>query len=217
MLENLNYNPEDVQTGRAYIASIAGSGVAFGLLILGIGEPPQTVAIAPKLAKMKDVRIGDTFEISYVGNFAEHSDRVPWRAVALYNRVEGSMPKVQGPTSGSRATDPTQSTYNRRTIEGQIMTFMSEGCVWDRDELYVEIFSEEPFVLENASEEVRIKHDAIGQCLQRLHNTGQIACAKVYAPASKTAAGIYYAHTVDVLAQALMPYEEEEWEETHTK
>ena len=42
MLENLNYDPEDVQTGKAYIASIAGSGVAFGFLIVGIGEPPQT-------------------------------------------------------------------------------------------------------------------------------------------------------------------------------
>ena len=216
MLENLNYDPEDVQTGKAYIASIAGSGVAFGFLIVGIGEPPQTVAIAPKLAQMKDVRIGDTFEISYVGNFAEHSDRVPWRAVALYNRVEGSMPKVQEPTSGSRATDPKQSTYNRRTIEGQIMTFMAEGSVWDRDELYIEIFSED-FDLEKASEEARVKHDGIGQCLQRLHDTGQIACAKVFAPASKVADGIYYAQTVDILAQALMGYEEAEWEETYTK
>lgn len=194
MLENLNYDPENVRSGKAYIASIAGSGVAFGFLVMGVGEEPQAVAIAPKMAQLKDLRIGDTFELGYVENFPEHITRVPWRAVAVYGKVDKVLStKAQGPSS----------TNSRRTIEEQVLAFIEEGEVWNRAELYYEMFNE-TFVSATASEVERSKYDAIGQCLLRLHNTGSIACAKVYAPAKANASALYYAKTTHILGRYLM-------------
>ena len=84
MAGGLNYAPEDVRTSEMMVASISGSGVAFAFMPHNVGEEPQIVAIAPKLAKLHEIRIGDTIEVGYVENFPEHLERVPWRAVAIY-------------------------------------------------------------------------------------------------------------------------------------
>ena len=60
MVMGLNYAPEDVKTTEVIIASVSGSGVAFGILPHDVGVEPDAVAIAPKLAQLNDLRIGDT-------------------------------------------------------------------------------------------------------------------------------------------------------------
>jgi hypothetical protein len=196
MLTNLNYDPEKVRTGRVYIASIAGSGVAFGFLEMGVGEAPQSVAIAPKLAQLNDLRIGDTFELGYVENFEEHASRVPWRAVAIYGKIERPRSKDQEPST-------TSITNSRRSIEDQVWAFIEDGEVWNASELYYEIF-DEAYTHAKASDEGRWRYEAIGRTLQGLHDGGFIACAKVWSAGGNSAVEVYYAKTARILGLALM-------------
>jgi hypothetical protein len=194
MAMGLNYAPEDVQSSEVLIASVAGSGVTFGILPHEEGVEPEAVAIAPKIAKLNDLRIGDTVEVSYVLNFPEHVERVKWRAVAVYRKTDGTPEK---PVHGKKPGEV------RRTIEQQVQEIVMRGEVWNRGELYVELFGES-FTSLTASEVERARYEAVGHALQRLHDTSIIACAKVYGPGKKNATALYYAKNTHVLGRALM-------------
>lgn len=194
MVMGLNYAPEDVKTSEVIIASVAGSGVAFGILPHDVGVEPEAVAIAPKLAQLNDLRIGDTVEVSYVPNFPEHVNRIKWRAVAVYRKTDGTPEK---PVHGKKPGDV------RRTIEQQVQDIVLNGEVWNRGELYVELFNE-GFTSLTATEVERARYEAVGHALQRLHDTSIIACAKVYGPGKKNATALYYAKNTHVLSRALM-------------
>lgn len=193
MSGNLNYAPEDVRTSEVMVASISGSGVAFAFMPHKAGEEIPIVAIAPKIAKLHDIRIGDTIEVGYVENFPEHVERVRWRAVAIYKKLDGK----EKPTAGIKPTEA------RKTIEDQVLNIVMGGEVWNRAEMYVELFNE-GFTSLTASEVERSRYEAIGHSLQRLHDTGSIACAKVYGPAKKNATALYYAKSTHVLGRAIM-------------
>lgn len=194
MVMNLNYAPEDVKTSEVLIVSASGSGVAFGILPHDVGVEPDAVAIAPKLAKRTDLRIGDTVEVSYVLNFPEHVDRIKWRAVAVYRKTDGTPDKpVHGKKPGAV----------RRTIEQQVQDTVMGGEVWNRGEIYVELFGES-FTSLTASEVERARYEAVGHALQRLHDTSILACAKVYGPGKKNATALYYAKNTHILSRALM-------------
>jgi len=193
MAGGLNYAPEDVRTSEMMVASISGSGVAFAFMPHNVGEEPQIVAIAPKIAKLHEIRIGDTIEVGYVENFPEHLERVPWRAVAIYKRTDGTEKAMAG-------IKPTEA---RKTIESQVLNIVMGGEVWNRAEMYVELFNE-AFTSVTASEVERARYEAIGHSLLRLHDTGSIACARVYGPAKKNATALYYAKSTHVLGRALM-------------
>lgn len=194
MVMGLNYAPEDVKTSEIIIASVSGSGVAFGILPHDVGVEPDAVAIAPKLAQLNDLRIGDTVEVSYVPNFPEHIDRIKWRAVAVYRKTDGTPEK---PVHGKKPGDV------RRTIEQQVQDIVMGGEVWNRGEIYVELFGES-FTSLTASEVERARYEAVGHALQRLHDTSILACAKVYGPGKKNATALYYAKNTHVLSRALM-------------
>ena len=193
MAGGLNYAPEDVRTSEMMVATISGSGVAFAFMPHNVGEEPQIVAIAPKIAKLHEIRIGDTIEVGYVENFPEHLERVRWRAVAIYKRTDGTEKAMAG-------IKPTEA---RKTIESQVLNIVMGGEVWNRAEMYVELFSE-AFTSVTASEVERARYEAIGHSLLRLHDTGSIACARVYGPAKKNATALYYAKSTHVLGRALM-------------
>lgn len=204
MVMGLNYAPEDVKTTEVIIASVSGSGVAFGILPHDVGVEPDAVAIAPKLAQLNDLRIGDTVEVSYVPNFPEHIDRIKWRAVAVYRKTDGTPEK---PVHGKKPGDV------RRTIEQQVQDIVMGGEVWNRGEIYVELFGES-FTSLTASEVERARYEAVGHALQRLHDTSILACAKVYGPGKKNATALYYAKNTHVLSRALMGLDvQEEGEE----
>ena len=194
MVMGLNYAPEDVKTSEIIIVSASGSGVAFGILPHDVGVEPDAVAIAPKLAQLNDLRIGDTVEVSYVPNFPEHIDRIKWRAVAVYRKTDGTPEK---PVHGKKPGDV------RRTIEQQVQDIVMGGEVWNRGEIYVELFGES-FTSLTASEVERARYEAVGHALQRLHDTSILACAKVYGPGKKNATALYYAKNTHVLSRALM-------------
>lgn len=193
-LSFLNYAPEDVKTSEIIIVSASGSGVAFGILPHDVGVEPDAVAIAPKLAQMNDLRIGDTVEVSYVPNFPEHADRIKWRAVAVYRKTDGTPEK---PVHGKKPGEV------RRTIEQRVQDVVMGGEVWNRGEIYVELFGE-GFTSLTASEVERARYEAVGHALQRLHDTSILACAKVYGPGKKNATALYYAKNTHVLSRALM-------------
>lgn len=193
MFTGLSYSPEDVMSSEVLIASVAGSGVAFGLLPHNPGEEPEAVAIAPKISRLHDLRIGDLVEVSYVPNFAEHAERVKFRAVAVYRKTDASERKGPGARPGEA----------RRTIEQQVQDRIAEGEVWNRAEMYVDLFGES-FVSLTASEIERSRYEAIGHSMARLHDTGGIACAKVYGPGKKNATALYYAKNTHTLGRALM-------------
>jgi hypothetical protein len=200
----LNYAPEQVKTSEIIIASVSGSGVAFGILPHDVGVEPDAVAIAPKLAQLNDLRIGDTVEVSYVPNFPEHIDRIKWRAVAVYRKTDGTPEK---PVHGKKPGDV------RRTIEQQVQDIVMGGEVWNRGEIYVELFGES-FTSLTASEVERARYEAVGHALQRLHDTSILACAKVYGPGKKNATALYYAKNTHILSRALMGLDvQEEGEE----
>ena len=204
MVMGLNYVPEQVKTSEVIIASVSGSGVAFGILPHEVGVEPDAVAIAPKLAQLNDLRIGDTVEVSYVPNFPEHIDRIKWRAVAVYRKTDGTPEK---PVHGKKPGDV------RRTIEQQVQDIVMGGEVWNRGEIYVELFGES-FTSLTASEVERARYEAVGHALQRLHDTSILACAKVYGPGKKNATALYYAKNTHVLSRALMGLDvQEEGEE----
>ena len=194
MVMGLNYAPEDVKTSEIIIVSASGSGVAFGILPHDVGVEPDAVAIAPKLAQLNDLRIGDTVEVSYVPNFPEHIDRIKWRAVAVYRKTDGTPEK---PVHGKKPGDV------RRTIEQQVQDIVMGGEVWNRGEIYVELFGES-FTSLTASEVERARYEAVGHALQRLHDTSILACAKVYGPGKKNATALYYAKNTHILSRALM-------------
>lgn len=199
----LNYKPEDVKSGEVLIASIAGSGVAFGMLPYAQGEEPELVVISPRQAAKIDARIGDTIELAYVENFPEYVQQVKYRAVAVYRKTTGAPEK---PVIGSKPSDM------RKTIEQQVEELLFSGEVWNRAEVYRELFKE-TFQTLTASEVERARYEAIGHSLQRLHDTGVIACAKVYGPAKKNATTLYYAKTTQILGRALMGMDIEEGED----
>lgn len=204
MVMGLNYVPEQVKTSEVIIASVSGSGVAFGILPHDVGVEPDAVAIAPKLAQLNDLRIGDTVEVSYVPNFPEHIDRIKWRAVAVYRKTDGTPEK---PVHGKKPGDV------RRTIEQQVQDIVMGGEVWNRGEIYVELFGES-FTSLTASEVERARYEAVGHALQRLHDTSILACAKVYGPGKKNATALYYAKNTHILSRALMGLDvQEEGEE----
>lgn len=204
MVMGLNYVPEQVKTSEIIIASVSGSGVAFGILPHEVGVEPDAVAIAPKLAQLNDLRIGDTVEVSYVPNFPEHIDRIKWRAVAVYRKTDGTPEK---PVHGKKPGDV------RRTIEQQVQDIVMGGEVWNRGEIYVELFGES-FTSLTASEVERARYEAVGHALQRLHDTSILACAKVYGPGKKNATALYYAKNTHILSRALMGLDvQEEGEE----
>lgn len=204
MVMGLNYVPEQVKTTEVIIASVSGSGVAFGILPHDVGVEPDAVAIAPKLAQLNDLRIGDTVEVSYVPNFPEHIDRIKWRAVAVYRKTDGTPEK---PVHGKKPGDV------RRTIEQQVQDIVMGGEVWNRGEIYVELFGES-FTSLTASEVERARYEAVGHALQRLHDTSILACAKVYGPGKKNATALYYAKNTHILSRALMGLDvQEEGEE----
>ena len=204
MVMGLNYAPEQVKTSEVIIASVSGSGVAFGILPHDVGVEPDAVAIAPKLAQLNDLRIGDTVEVSYVPNFPEHIDRIKWRAVAVYRKTDGTPEK---PVHGKKPGDV------RRTIEQQVQDIVMGGEVWNRGEIYVELFGES-FTSLTASDVERARYEAVGHALQRLHDTSILACAKVYGPGKKNATALYYAKNTHILSRALMGLDvQEEGEE----
>ena len=204
MVMGLNYAPEQVKTSEIIIVSASGSGVAFGILPHEVGVEPDAVAIAPKLAQLNDLRIGDTVEVSYVPNFPEHIDRIKWRAVAVYRKTDGTPEK---PVHGKKPGDV------RRTIEQQVQDIVMGGEVWNRGEIYVELFGES-FTSLTASEVERARYEAVGHALQRLHDTSILACAKVYGPGKKNATALYYAKNTHILSRALMGLDvQEEGEE----
>jgi hypothetical protein len=193
MSMKLNYVPEDVKTSEVLIASQAGSGVTFGMLPHKQGEEPEMVVISPKQAEKMNLRIGDTVEVSYVENFPEHADRVRWRAVAIYRRTDTDQPAVRG-------VKPTEV---RKTVEQEVAEIVEEGEVWNRGLMYAEIF-EEVYVSLTANDTERKRYEAVGHALARLHDTGKIACAKVYGPGKKNATALYYAKTTQVLGRVLL-------------
>jgi len=189
----LNYRPEDVKTGEVLVASISGSGVAFAMLPYNNGEDPEMMAIAPKIVRMNDIRIGDNLEVGYVENFPDHIERVRWRLVAFYRKLDGTEKPQKG-------TKPTET---RRTVEERVLSIIDDGEVWNRGEIYYEIFGE-TFVALTASDIERSRYEAVGHSLHRLHEMGSFACAKVYGPAKKNATALYYAKTTHILGRALM-------------
>lgn len=189
--KQLNYRPEDVKTSEVLIASLAGSGVAFGMLPHEVGQEPDLVVIPPRQAERAGLRIGDTVEVGYVPNFPEYAEKVKYRAVAVYRKPE----EKTGP--GGKPTEA------RKTIEQQVLDIVMDGEVWNRGELYVELFGDS-FQTLTASDVERARYEAIGHSLARLHDTGSIACAKVYGPAKKNATTLYYAKSTQVLGRALM-------------
>ena len=193
MSMKLNYIPEDVKTSEVLIASQAGSGVTFGMLPHKQGEEPEMVVISPKQAEKMNLRIGDTVEVSYVENFPEHVDRVRWRAVAVYRKTDTDQPGVRG-------VKPTEV---RKTVEQEVAEIVDEGEVWNRGLMYAEIF-EEVYVSLTANDTERKRYEAVGHALARLHDTGKIACAKVYGPGKKNATALYYAKTTQILGRVLL-------------
>jgi hypothetical protein len=193
MFTGLNYAPEGVKSSEVLIVSLAGSGVAFGLLPHDQGEEPDVVVIAPKMAQINELRIGDTVEVGYVPNFPEHAERVKFRAVAVYRKTD--TPESRGPGA--------QPGEARRNIEQQVQDRIMEGEVWNRAEMYVELFGE-TFVSLTASDIERSRYEAVGHSMARLHDTGGIACAKVYGPGKKNATALYYAKNTNTLGRALM-------------
>lgn len=193
MFTGLNYAPEGVKSSEVLIVSLAGSGVAFGLLPHDQGEEPDVVVIAPKMAQINELRIGDTVEVGYVPNFPEHAERVKFRAVAVYRKTD--TPESRGPGA--------QPGEARRNIEQQVQDRIMEGEVWNRAEMYAELFGE-AFVSLTASDIERSRYEAVGHSMARLHDTGVIACAKVYGPGKKNATTLYYAKNTNTLGRALM-------------
>ena len=189
----LNYEPEEVRTSKVRVASVAASGVAFAFIKEGTNvAPPEAVAIAPAMARLNGLRIGDEVDVSYVANFPEHVHRVPWRAVAVYR--DAPAPE---------AAKPAPAQPQRQTLEQQVQAIVLRGEVWNRAEVYVELFNER-FDSSTASEVQRTRYEAIGAALQRLHDTSILASAKVYAPGKKHATAVYYAKSTKVLSRALM-------------
>lgn len=189
----LNYRPEDVQSSEVLIASMAGSGVTFGILPHKIGQEPEMVVISPRQASGADLRIGDTVEVGYVENYPEYADKVRWRAVAVYRKTDGSEKPARGaPVSPIR-----------KTVEQQIEEVVLEGEVWNRGEMYKNLFGE-TYVNLVASDAERAKYVAVGHSLARLHDTGKIACAKIYGPGKKNATSLYYAKDTHILGRALL-------------
>lgn len=199
---HLNYRPEDVKTSEVLVASVSGSGVTFAVLPHERGQEPELVVISPRQAQAINARIGDTIEVSYVENFPEHIDKVKWRAVAVYRKTDGTERSLPG----GKPSDA------RKTIEQQVLEIVMEGEVWNRAELYKELFGA-TFQTLTASEVERSRYEAVGHSLARLHDTGSIACAKVYGPGKKNATTLYYAKNTQVLGRALMGLEDVEGEE----
>lgn len=189
----LNYRPEDVRTAEVLVASRSGSGVTFAMLPQEEGKEPEFVVISPRQAEKFELRIGDTCEVGYVENFPDHVESVKWRAVTVYRRTDGTEKAGRG--------HPT--TPIRKTIEQQVLEVVEQGEVWNRGEMYKELFNES-FTSLTASDIERARYEAIGHSLQKLHDTGSIACAKVYGPAKKNATALYYAKSTHVLGRALM-------------
>lgn len=190
MAMELNYDPSEVRTSKVRVASAAASGVAFAFINEGTSAaPPEAVAIAPAMARMNNLRIGEVVEVSYVPNFPEHAHRVPWRAVAVYRDEQREAAKPAAPP--------------RQTLEQQVQDLVMGGEVWNRAEVYVELFNER-FDSSTASEVQRTRYDAVGAALLRLHDTSILARAKVYAPGKKHATAVYYAKSTHVLGRALM-------------
>ena len=190
MAMELNYDPSEVRTSKVRVASAAASGVAFAFINEGTSAaPPEAVAIAPAMARMNNLRIGEVVEVSYVPNFPEHAHRVQWRAVAVYRDEQREAAKPAAP--------------QRQTLEQHVQNVVMGGEVWNRAEVYVELFNER-FDSSTASEVQRTRYDAVGAALQRLHDTSILACAKVYAPGKKHATAVYYAKSTHVLGRALM-------------
>lgn len=191
MAMELNYDPSEVRTSKVRVASAAASGVVFGFISDGTKESPsEAVAIAPAMARMNNLRIGELIDVSYVPNFPEHAHRVQWRAVAVYRDEQREAAKP--------AAAP-----QRQTLEQQVQDLVMGGEVWNRPEVYVDLYNER-FDSSTASEVQRTRYDAIGAALQRLHDTSILACAKVYAPGKKHATAVYYAKSTYVLGRALM-------------
>lgn len=201
MQGKLSYKPEDVRTSEVLVASVAGSGVTFGMLPHDVGVEPEMVVMSPKQAQHLNLRIGDTVEVGYVENFPEHVDNVRWRAVAVYRRTDGTEKSPHG----------VKPTDVRKTIEQQVQDTVMEGEVWNRAELYKELFGE-TFKTLTAAEVERSRYEAVGHSLARLHDTGSIACAKVYGPGKKNATTLYYAKSTHVLGRALMGLDDVEEE-----
>lgn len=191
MAMELNYDPSEVRTSKVRVASAAASGVVFGFISDGTKESPsEAVAIAPAMARMNNLRIGELIDVSYVPNFPEHAHRVQWRAVAVYRDEQREAAKP--------AAAP-----QRQTLEQQVQDLVMGGEVWNRPEVYVDLYNER-FDSSTASEVQRTRYDAVGAALQRLHDTSILACAKVYAPGKKHATAVYYAKSTYVLGRALM-------------
>lgn len=199
---HLNYRPEDVRTSEVLVASASGSGVTFAVLPHERGQEPELVVISPRQAQAINARIGDTVEVSYVENFPEHIDKVKWRAVAVYRKTDGT----EKPLPGGKPSDA------RKTVEQQVLEIVMDGEVWSRAELYKELFGA-TFQTLTASEVERSRYEAVGHSLARLHDTGSIACAKVYGPGKKNATTLYYAKNTQVLGRALMGLDDVDGEE----
>lgn len=197
----LNYRPEDVRTSEVLVASVSGSGVSFGMLPHQPGEEPEMVVISPRQSQAINARIGDTLEVGYVENFPEHVEKIRWRAVAVYRKTDGTEKRIQGTEAGPL----------RKSLEQRVEETVLEGEVWNRRELYEQFFGE-PFRTLTASDVERARYEAIGHSLQRLHDTGVIACAKVYGPGKKNATALYYAKNTQILGRALMGLDDIEGE-----
>ena len=205
MAMELNYDPSKVRTSKVRVASAAASGVVFGFISddTSAGQP-EAVAIAPAMARMNNLRIGELIDVSYVPNFPEHAHRVPWRAVAVYRDEQREEAKPAPLAAIAALAEPTPPIHpSRQTLEQQVLDVVMGGEVWNRAEVYVDLFNER-FDSWTATEVQRTKYNAVGAALQRLHDTSSIACAKVYAPGRKNATSVYYAKNTYVLGRALM-------------
>ncbi len=198
MAMQLNYDPKDVKTTDVSIASLSGSGVAFGHLIKNGTVTEEAVAVAPRLARFNNLRIGDVVEVAYVENFPDHVARVPWRAVAVYTRGDQVF---ETPAQAPMTKAPEQ--VRPVSIETRIKELVLGGEVWNRAEVYKELYGK-TYTSSSASDVERGRYGLIGNTRMRLHDDGTLACAKAYAPGKRNASALYYAKSTHVLGRALM-------------
>jgi hypothetical protein len=91
----LNYNPDEVKSATVLVTSIAGAGMAFGIL-QDCDDKGGNVIIPRRVVERMDVRIGEHIECSYTENFPDHVARVPFRILALYRKNSTPTASVKG-------------------------------------------------------------------------------------------------------------------------
>ena len=198
----INYDPKKVRTGEAIIISITGSGVAFAAFPHHPDEDPETVVIAPRYMTRFDVRIGDTVEIGFVGNYPDHIERCPYRAVAVYKKID--FLGEQEVASRGRPI-----TTERQGLDARVRETILQGEVWNRSYMYGEMFGT---VYESltATNNEKARYEAVGGIMLTMHNDGECSMAKIYGPSKKNATAVYYAKDTQTLIRSIMGMDPDE-------